>query len=113
MDDITRKVKELKFWRLELSSKIERQNYPSAAKNLLYKLYMITGNTIIGYEYALGSSREVFRMMKEELDAVRQSEAFEVYSKFNHSLQEPVVDEKAEERISTLYKVLDHLISNP
>ena len=113
MNDIARKIKELKFWRLELSSKIEKQNYPSAAKKILYALYMITGNAIIGFEYAFGSSREAFRMMKQELDAIRQTEAFEVYSKFNHSLEEPVIDEKAEEKISTLYKVLDHLIQNP
>ena len=111
MDDIARKVKALKFWRLELSSSIEKQTDTNARCKILYTLFVITNNVIVGYEYAFGNSRRAYQMMVEELDALQKSEAFEVFSKLNHSLEEPVVDEKTHERISTLYQVLNYLIN--
>lgn len=110
MDDIARKVRKLKFWRLELSSALEKQNGTSAAAKIIYSLYMLTGNVIMTSEYAFGASRQALQMMKQDLDELCNSEAFEVFSKLNHSLKEPVVDEETMGKVSLLYKVIDYLI---
>ena len=110
MDDIARKVQSLKFWRLTLSSAIEKRD-ADAGRKILYRLYVITGNAIMGYDCRLGASRKAFRMMKDELIALQKSEAFQVYSKLDHSLQDPVADEETNKHICNLEQVIDYLIN--
>ena len=109
MNEQERKVRKLKFWRLELSAALEKQNETSAAAKIIYALYMLSGNVILTSEYAFGNSKKALLLMKKELDELVKSEAFEVYSKLNHSLQDPVADEKTMENISILYKVIHYL----
>lgn len=110
MDDIKRKVRTLRFWRLTLSSAIDKTS-AGAGRNILYRLYILTSNVIAGYDFCLGTSKNAFKMMKDELTALQQTEAFHVYSKLDHSLQEPVVDEETYKNIFTLEQVLDYFIN--
>ena len=56
MNEQERKVRKLKFWRLELSAALEKQNETSAAAKIIYALYMLSGNVILTSEYAFGNS---------------------------------------------------------
>lgn len=111
MDEIKRKVQRLKFWRMNLSSSIEKFDEESAGAKILYRLYVLSGCVIMAFEYAFGNSRKAYKMMKAELAELCNSEAFRVYSKLNHSLQEPVVDEETHKHIAILNQVLDNLIA--
>ena len=112
MDDISRKVRKIKFWRISLAGTIEKTPYTGEGRDILYRLHQLSGGIIMGFDYYSGNSREAYKLMKSELNNLMTSEAFEVFSKFNHSLEHPVADEETYANIATMNELLDYLINS-